>query len=1419
MTDDAYSLAAQKLSSLSAEERREAVLALLQLKDPRSIDLLAGVVSRDQDVDVRYYARKAYYLLRDVLPENLEEPFLQLPDGISFDDLDKLLQDANPRIRAEGLKLSSRMDPGSVAPLLRKIIPGETHPQLQSAMITSLGQIGNANDIPLLAGFLAAAEPRMRANAVEALAKIGGNDAMEHVVPLLRDPDNRVRANAVKTLQDLETIDMMKILRSMAMSPQVAFRDSAIFTLQRFKLPVAAKIMAHLAANDPLPSLREKAHAALAGMAKTNEAARELLEKLDDPEAAADEKIPAMIPVEGSPEPVQPDGPTSPGDPAQPRMMIVPGVSRKLDKEISSGDAAQRELGLRQVAAILTPEHLPYLLYRFEREEDPRISSYLLSLIGKTKVAAAYAVVIKRFRHPDTRVRANAIEAAMAIDPLTTPDRIVGYLEDVNNRIRANSILAWANRPNFDPLVYIQGLVENPDPTYRRSALFVISRLRRPTFLPLLEMLAFDDDMEVRHLTYQEVQKYEKMGVKGAAELSERAGKMISRETKGAGQFDQDFHTAMIAMRTSAPPKRTVLKQEKTASEELGEQLLGRAGLKKAGAQVKNIKEQAKVAREKVAVGLTKTRATIASLNWSEQLLGLARLLALILLLILHGTRAFGQFPGETPYAYVTIGSAVLALLGGSILLALRRSGLASLLALILLAVPFALSQAQLIDDAHSRSAGSASPVGGAEIASGAGFPSPASTSADPAGIPSHPTPSKASGPLTATHPPKPADEPQNQATPTAAIRLLEPVKGAVLAGEFVIKAAVTGEARAVDFFIDENCIKSFPEPKKGIFTHTVLPDDTFPVGRRTIKAKVTDSNGRQYASFAFVEFLQPIPGVEITSPASGAVFWRDSQLAIKVKGGGYSQVEFHLDDAVIGRYKAEPDGGYEYPVPMGSIPEGPHTFHVAITMEDGRQASSSVDFRVQVPVPVIRFRTPQPGQSVFGAVTIDLAVDSGYRETAIRQVTWFVDGLPKKRLATPPWVGVWDANDMPVGPHELSAVMENELGKRAGASITVELIQPAFSATIKGIPSGGVLKRDAHASVEVVNETTGTTIEKVVLTLDGKQWQEIATAPFGFPIRVNEMPTGVRKLTAEVFRSDGRTGKASVSFVVDVPSRRVAFFSAQDAAGKSLSALEAAKIPLVVKEDGTDVGSFTLELAGQGPLSFGLLVDVSDSMKSDQKLAKAKQALSAFLDEMRAEDRAFLVKFADVPERVLDFTGDRTKLIQEIEFFTAKGGSALLDAIAKGVETAVQVPGYTFLVLLTDGGDESFSGQSPVSNRSNKEVLDMVKRQNGQWYFVSLAGRATVAAGEGEDHMRELAEISRGRFFPAGSAAELPTILLSIMREIRGHIRLTYSSPSGPPDGNRHSLEISAPTRPEVKFQFRPDFQARDVSGSPSDR
>src|SRR5215831_5301780 len=104
-------------------------------------------------------------------------------------------------------------------------------------------------------------------------------------------------------------------------------------------------------------------------------------------------------------------------------------------------------------------------------------------------------------------------------------------------------------------------------------------------------------------------------------------------------------------------------------------------------------------------------------------------------------------------------------------------------------------------------------------------------------------------------------------------------------------------------------------------------------------------------------------------------------------------------------------------------------------------------------------------------------------------------------------------------------------------------------------------------------------------------------------------------------------------------------------------------------------------------PLSVGIILDVSGSMKSSITLAK--DAAVTFLKMGSPEDDYFLVEFNDKAVVTEDFTTDITRLQNHLLFIPAKGRTALFDSLYLGLEKVRDGTNpRKFLLIITDGGD-----------------------------------------------------------------------------------------------------------------------------------
>jgi Ca-activated chloride channel family protein len=166
-------------------------------------------------------------------------------------------------------------------------------------------------------------------------------------------------------------------------------------------------------------------------------------------------------------------------------------------------------------------------------------------------------------------------------------------------------------------------------------------------------------------------------------------------------------------------------------------------------------------------------------------------------------------------------------------------------------------------------------------------------------------------------------------------------------------------------------------------------------------------------------------------------------------------------------------------------------------------------------------------------------------------------------------------------------------------------------------------------------------------------------------------------------------------------------------------------------------------------PTNVYLVVDTSGSMAEGNKLSRTKEALRAFVEQIKGQrDQVGLVDFASgikgfTPLRTLD-DGVRADLLAQIDALDATGGTALLDAVydttndllANGESEAINA-----LVVMTDG-------QENESFRSLDEIQQLIDSYPDQRLVIF-----TVAFGSDADEalLAAIAEIGDGQLRRAG--------------------------------------------------------------------
>ena len=140
-------------------------------------------------------------------------------------------------------------------------------------------------------------------------------------------------------------------------------------------------------------------------------------------------------------------------------------------------------------------------------------------------------------------------------------------------------------------------------------------------------------------------------------------------------------------------------------------------------------------------------------------------------------------------------------------------------------------------------------------------------------------------------------------------------------------------------------------------------------------------------------------------------------------------------------------------------------------------------------------------------------------------------------------------------------------------------------------------------------------------------------------------------------------------------------------------------------------------------PVSVGVLLDTSASM--ELKIYTATEAVERFLRQIHPDDDVFLVAFDDRPRLLQDFTDDRDRLARALRSTRVRGGTALYDAVALGVDHIRNGRHDNKAILLIS------DGQNTMSTTSLERAQRYVRESETLVYALGIAPEGEEAETE----------------------------------------------------------------------------------------
>jgi Ca-activated chloride channel family protein len=264
------------------------------------------------------------------------------------------------------------------------------------------------------------------------------------------------------------------------------------------------------------------------------------------------------------------------------------------------------------------------------------------------------------------------------------------------------------------------------------------------------------------------------------------------------------------------------------------------------------------------------------------------------------------------------------------------------------------------------------------------------------------------------------------------------------------------------------------------------------------------------------------------------------------------------------------------------------------------------------------------------------------------------------------------------------------------------------------------------------------------------------------------------------------------------------------DADGRYVSGLDAADFQ--VFEDGVEQ-QVQIFNAPDSPITFAVLVDGSISIAS--RLLTVRQSVRELLRNLGPQDFVQMVQFNERVSVLESFSTRRAALEAAIESFSSAGGTAVLNAVYRGlreIEARAREERdesrRRAIVLLSDGVDSS-------SLVSEDVVLSEARRSRASVYSVglgqNLSARLTAGARGARGHalLEELARTTGGRVIVPVTIDDLQGAFAEVAEELRHQYGLAYVSDNVTRDGRWRGIELRVRNRPDLRIRHRDGYYA----------
>jgi Ca-activated chloride channel family protein len=221
-------------------------------------------------------------------------------------------------------------------------------------------------------------------------------------------------------------------------------------------------------------------------------------------------------------------------------------------------------------------------------------------------------------------------------------------------------------------------------------------------------------------------------------------------------------------------------------------------------------------------------------------------------------------------------------------------------------------------------------------------------------------------------------------------------------------------------------------------------------------------------------------------------------------------------------------------------------------------------------------------------------------------------------------------------------------------------------------------------------------------------------------------------------------------------------------------------------------------------PVAMGIVIDNSGSMR--EKREKVNQAVLNLVRASNPRDQVFVVNFGQEPYLDQDFTSDVNLLQSALRQVSAKGSTALYDAIvASAVHLQSSPLEKKVLLVITDGQDN-------MSRETLQEASQRLQQANGPTiYAIGLLGSGLNSTGR--DALQRLADRTGGVAYFPETIDQVDNVTRTVANDIRHQYLIAYKpkNQNSKPGFQRVQVEARAPGYGKLTVRTRTGYYAGD--------